>query len=268
MDPMTMMALASTAASVYGSLKGAGDVENVNPSSIGNVSARNNDFFTDKDYLEGQKLLTDTGKGLLKGKPNDYYKPIGEIGSTQFNDLLRMVNRDITTGVNENLAKRGVTRGGIGAAAIGRATGDASTKLRYDDMLRAIKGREFLLGTGLDTIQSTRNAGLTYGGQKNEYNLNKEKLALMREKIAAEQDASNAGMLGNLFGSVGGFAGNLLGYSAANKAGSSSGGNFLSDISDSGFSSIDNPDYNLGSNDISFGGKSYNSLNFDDYTLN
>ena len=188
-------------------------------------------WYEDEYYKPTQDYLFPYGKGLLEGDIPEYFRPIGERGGREFEDMLGMVKRDISRGIDEDLVRRNVSRGGVGTQVKGQAFADASTKARYDDFLRAMRGREMFLGTGLKTVSGVRGAGLQYQGQRNTFNINRAKLQMADEHFQKKMDyqkkqASDrawGSMLSSGLGALGTVAGMFLpGFGAA--AGATSGG--------------------------------------------
>lgn len=130
------------------------------------------DWYEDPYYKKTQDKLYGYGSELLEGKPNDYYKPIGEIGGSEFEAMLAMKNRDIESAVSEDAAKRGMGRSGATSNAIARAVGDSTTQLRWSDFLRAMAGRQTFLQTGNEMVSGVRAAGLQNQSMRNQFNLN------------------------------------------------------------------------------------------------
>jgi len=124
-------------------------------------------------YTKPQKRLYDYSSEMLEGNIPDYYKSIGSYGGSEMEAMLNMINRDVSKGVTEDVARRNVGSGGAGMSAIAKATADAGTQLRWQDYMRAMEGKKYLLGTGLETMSGVRNAGLSEQGQQNQFNLNK-----------------------------------------------------------------------------------------------
>ena len=201
-------------------------------------------FYEDPLYRPTQDRLSSFSAGLMEGKVPDYYKDIGEAGGAPFEDVLRMTTRDISRGVGESLAKSRTSRGGLGASVIADKVGDATTKLRWADMLRALEGKQFLLGLGTRTQEGVRSSALQFGGQKNQFNLNTATMELnmaQAEQARADQKkAQKSAMWSQILSGAIGAGSNLLGmgmYSKAIGAGASllgggGGGGGISQIKD------------------------------------
>jgi hypothetical protein len=178
-------------------------------------------FYTDPLYSAGQSQLYDFGSNLLSGDIPSYYKAIGETGSKEFEDMLALTTRDTTKAVNENLVRRGISRGGLGASISAKTTADTSTKLRWQDYARALQGKQYLMSAGLNTIGNVTSNALSYGGQKNQYNLSSAELALGVQKANQEAAAKRNAMWSQIATSAigliasGGLSGILSGLGAA-----------------------------------------------------
>jgi len=162
------------------------------------------DYTEDKYYESSQAPLQKTGLSLLQGKPNDYFKPIGEYGGQEFENVLGLLKRDVSKGVDEDLVRRGVGRGGIGATAKARAIGDISTKTRYADYERALSGRQNLLTTGADILGGVRSGALNREGIRNPFEISRTGLDMDRAKgLDAHQAAQDKKMSDLIGGAVG-----------------------------------------------------------------
>lgn len=143
------------------------------------------EFYTDPYFSTSQATLLPFYSDILKGDIPEFYRPLTEYGGRELEDILGLLKRDVSTSVYEDLARRKV-RGVRGADIISRAMGDISTKTRWSDYMRALEGRQFLLGLGTKGLEGVRSAGLEYGGQKNIFDL---KTYEMEEAKKAEEAA-------------------------------------------------------------------------------
>ena len=164
------------------------------------------DYQEDKYYESSQAPLQKTGLSLLEGKPNDYFKPIGEYGGQEFENVLGLLKRDVSTGVNEDLVRRGVGRGGIGATAQARAIGDISTKTRYADYERAMAGRQNLLNTGADILGGVRSGALNREGIRNPFELQRTGLDMQKAGALDAFQTAKDNKLSDLIGGAIGLA--------------------------------------------------------------
>ena len=167
-------------------------------------------YYTSPYYSDSQETLSGLGTDILSGQIPDYYSPIGQTGSTEFEDMLNMSIRDTQQGVTENAARMGF-RGGRGSEMVSKAIGDISTKARYDDYLRSLQGKESLLNTGVGITEGVRGAGLTEAGQQNAFNLDKYKFEYQSEQdvLNRQQEEDNAWM--EMLTAGIGVAGNVVG---------------------------------------------------------
>jgi len=151
-------------------------------------------FYKDPLYQKTQDILFPFGSDLLAGKPNDYYKPIGESGGAEFEKMLALTTRDMSKAVSENLVRRGISRSGLGANVVAKTAADVSTKLRWEDYSRALAGKEFLMNSGLNTLSTVQGGALNITGQKNDYNFRKANLDFQIQQINAKAAAERNAM--------------------------------------------------------------------------
>ena len=183
------------------------------------------DYTEDKYYESAQSPLFKTGLGLLEGKPSPYYAPIGEMGGSQFEGMLGLLKRDVSKGIDEDLIRRGIGRGGIGATAKAKAIGDISTQMRYSDYERALQGRGNLLETGANIMSGVRGGALSREGMRNPFELQRTGLDMQKagalDEFQAAQDAKMSGLIKGAIGlaapfalpAIGGALGGLFGKS-------------------------------------------------------
>jgi hypothetical protein len=147
-------------------------------------------------YKESQDVLSGLGKNILSGNVPEYFRGIGEAGGIDFQNMLNLTNRDVARGVNEDIVRRGVSRGGVGTSAIAKAISDSSIKARFEDYSRSMEGRKALLGAGIDIMGGTRSAGLTETNMQNLFGLDTAKMGIgIRETgLAALGDTRSAAL--------------------------------------------------------------------------
>lgn len=160
------------------------------------------EYYTDPDYRETQDYLKKFGMGILDGNINDYYKPIGEMGGSQFESMLGLTTRDIHKNALEAGAKSGRARGGSLQASTAGAIADAAVKARYSDYGRALEGRRSLLNTGLDVTTGVRSAGQLEGARRNDFNWKDYDAKLTernyQEQLRKERDEALGKMIGTI----------------------------------------------------------------------
>ncbi len=149
-------------------------------------------------YQSSQDILFPFASDLLKGIVPDYYKAIGETGSSEFENMLGLVNRDTSKAVNENLAKRGISRGGLGASIAAKSAADVNTKLRWSDFERALTGKQSLLNLGVNTMSGVRDSALNITGMKNNFNLSNFDNSFKKAETLDTQQAQTDAMWGEL----------------------------------------------------------------------
>ncbi len=168
------------------------------------------EHYEDADYRETQDYLKGYGMDIMGGNIPEYYKPIGETGSRQFEGMLDMTKRDITQSTSEAMAKGGRARGGQLAASTAGAVGDASTKLRYDDYNRAMSGKLALLGIGTNVVGGVRDAGQRYGEGVNKFNWNQYNAMTGQYMQGRDEDRESDENQGAMWGSIGSIATNVV----------------------------------------------------------
>ena len=165
-------------------------------------------FYEDADFRTGQDYMMGMGTDIMRGDIPEYYRPIGETNSPQFEAMLGKSNRDVMQSTSEALAKGGRARGGQLAASTAGAVADNSINARYDDYERAMSGRIGLLGVGSGMVGGARDAGLKQQGNVNEYNWKQydEKMGwyMYDEGLQREEDDAK----GKMYGSIGSMAEN------------------------------------------------------------
>lgn len=181
------------------------------------------DFYEDPLFQTTQQDLYGRGKDILSGNLPDYYKILGESNSPEFQDVLRMSSRDIQTSALEAAAKTG-TRGGAVASAVSRATGDMTSRLRYNDLLSTLMNKKYLFGAGLDTLGGVRTNALNFGGQKNQFNLGRYGLEMDQLKMEQAQEMAEDDMWAQIIAGGLGAAGTIAGAMIGGPAGAAVGG--------------------------------------------
>lgn len=160
-------------------------------------------YYTDPFYTSSQEYLDKFGTDMMGGNIPDYYKAIGESGSPEFENILRMAVRNTQRAGTEDAARRGV-RGGAATSAISKSVADLTGGLRYQDYMNAISGKKFLLGTGVGVKEGVRNAAAGTMGARNTFNQNQYQYQYA--DYANDQQA-----LSDLIGGVVGMGTNIYG---------------------------------------------------------
>lgn len=180
-------------------------------------------------YLDVQRMFKETGTDLFAGDMEaipEYLKPVGEIGGKTFENYLGAVKGDISKSVGENLARRGVTGGGA-SEAIARAMGNLTPKLRYQDLLKGIQGRQWLFGQGSNLLSSVKASEEGQRREADSFNLQRAQQEMQMEQLRYQmeqqqmQNTIDAAIAGGQ--AVGGIAGSLgsAGAGSANVGASS-----------------------------------------------
>lgn len=177
---------------------------------LGNIETEGG-FKEDAYYRKSQNILYPFGTNILEGKLPDFYSSLGKTGGTEFENMLALINRDTAKAVNENLVRRNISRGGVGLSTIAKATADTGIKLRWTDFLRAQGEKQWLMGTGLETIGGVRSAALNQQGQTNQWTLSQKELDMKQAAIDAEEETNKnslwQGILSSAIGAIGGIYG-------------------------------------------------------------
>ena len=170
------------------------------------------DWYSDPNFTGSQDFLSQYSKDLLTSGPNAYYSPIGEYGTSQFQDYLKQTNASTMAGMDESLARTGRSRGGQAGQMAAQALGDRNANLAWQDYLRAMKGREMFFNTGLGVQQDVRNAGFNNQSAKNDFNVNGSIFNLEKAKYGDQYDANQSAGVGKFLGTlVGGAIGFMAG---------------------------------------------------------
>jgi hypothetical protein len=161
----------------------------------------------DPNFTESQANLKQLGDGLLKGEVPDYYKSIGEMGGSEFENALAMTNRDISQSAAEAAASNGRARGGYLPAVTAGSIADNAMKMRYADYERALAGKKGLLDLGVNVEQGVRAAGFDNMTGENNFNSMKTQAQIGLEyRKAADQAAVGIGTIGAVSSAVAGGA--------------------------------------------------------------
>lgn len=184
-------------------------------------------FQEDPYYKKTQKDLYKFGSEGLKGQFDPYYAGIGEGGGEALEDIISMGRRDITKAVTEDVARRRIGSGGRATSAIAKATADMSTKLRWQDFMRKMQGRESLLQTSLGTLSGVRGAGQTQQAQKSQFEQWRTGLEFdvtaQNQKEEAQEKARKAGLWGKILSGGLAVAGTVAGGMVAGQGGAVTG---------------------------------------------
>jgi len=158
-------------------------------------------FYEDPLYQKEQDYLDLFGTNMLKGELPDFYSSLGKTNSPEFQDLLKMTNRDTINSVNENLVRRGISRSGVGLSTVAKQVADTGTTLRWQDYLKASTEKGNLLNTGLNTLSGVRTAAQNQQAQKNQYAAAKAGMSIQIQQMENQQDAANEEALSSVIGS-------------------------------------------------------------------
>lgn len=179
-------------------------------------------FYEDPMFQIGQKDLYGFGTDFMAGRIPEYYRSIGEAGGPEFNEMLRLNTEDITRAGYESAARMG-TKGGATQSNILKSIRSMAVPLRWADFTRSLQGRQGFLDTGVNAITGVRNAGLQFGGQKNQFNLNEYGLKMDQMKMIEAEKARKDAMWSEIISGALGAAGTIGGVMLAGPAGASVG---------------------------------------------
>jgi len=112
-------------------------------------------------------------------------------------DVLAKGKRDISRTVTEDFARRNI-RGPRASNVIAGRVADYSKDLRFSDMLRALEGRQFLLGQGTDALSGVRSGALSQTGLRSQFDLNKAELELKAAGLGMERSAAKGSLWSNI----------------------------------------------------------------------
>lgn len=178
------------------------------------------EYHTDPDYRAAQDRLKGLGFDILDGNIPEYYKPIGESGGAELDNIINMSTRDITGAATESMARSGRARGGALPSTVARSVADNATKLRYADYLRSVEGKQSLLNTGIGVTEGVRSAGQAEGGNVNAFNTGKAQYLDAFDMEIGAQKGKALGQLASIALTAGGF---MVGGPAGGAAGASIG---------------------------------------------
>lgn len=199
------------------------------------------DWFQDPLYQKTQDLSFGIGSDILKGKLPDFYSSLGKTGSTEFQNMLNLVNTKTAQAVNENLVRRNISRSGVGASSVAKATADATTTLSWQDYLKAAGEKANLLNTGLNTMTGVRAGALDITGQKNQFGMQgaelglkadmfNEEMAMKQQQIDDAKKQQKNAMWGQILSSAIGAAGTIGGMMIGGPIGAGIGGSLGSAV--------------------------------------
>ena len=178
-------------------------------------------YYEDPYYKPSQEYLCPYGQAWMEGDISEYYRPIGEWGGPELEDLIRLTTRDITQRGLEAGAKANI-RGPRLSASISKAIADVVPGMRYEDYSRGLEGRKWLFGQGRGITEDVRTAGLTAQEQRNAFNrwLTEMQFEIERagEAKTAAKKARESAMWSQILSSVIGTGANITGMGMLSSA--------------------------------------------------
>lgn len=171
------------------------------------------------DYTETQSYLKELGYDLLEGDIPDYYKPIGETGGPEFEAVVDRGITDISRSIWDDIAAKGISRGGVGTTAIGQSVAPFVQNMRMQDWTRAMNSRAGFFDTGVGITENARTSALNMTNMQNTWNLNRFNSLLGRGQadtnLQATQASNRSSMWGEMASSAMGAAGTYFGMKAS-----------------------------------------------------
>jgi hypothetical protein len=192
------------------------------------------DWFEDPLYQKSQDLSFGMGKDILSGNLPEWMQGLGKTGSPEFQNMLNLVNTKTAQAVAESNVRRNISRSGVGASSIAKATADATTTLSWQDYLKAAGEKQNLLTTGLNTMTGVRAGALDFTGQKNQFGMQGAELSLKadmfnEQQAEAKKQQKNA-MWGQILSSAIGAVGTIGGMMVGGPIGAAVGGSLGSAV--------------------------------------
>lgn len=168
-------------------------------------------FITDPAFARTQGQLEEFGGGILRGQIPEVAAPLVDPFSPQAEAVLSRALGDVSTGVQESLARSGTARSGLAPAIIARQQGRVSEDFRFKGLQQALQGRQNLLGQALGVTGDVARRGLEFGRQENIFNLDRFRLAEQQRTGAEGERQAQIGRVGGLFGQAGSILSGALG---------------------------------------------------------
>jgi hypothetical protein len=162
------------------------------------------EFQEDENFSQLQTFLRGYGQDLLEGRPNDYFGALGQVGGSEFENMLSRTQAGAQRMATEGAARGGRARGGALPSILSKTGADTEANLRFADFQRAMQGRAGLLDVGASMTTGVRDAGLMNQSQVNQFNLGT--YDRLFEKLQAEDEYKrrNRSDIMGAFGRIGG----------------------------------------------------------------
>jgi|GEM_PF-5509928 len=180
-------------------------------------------WYSDPNFDSTQEFLKTYSQDLLTKGPNDYFAPIGEYGTPEFLNFINATNSQTLTGVDEALARAGRGRGGRSGEIAADVLGERNAALAYQDYIRAMKGRQDLLGIGINTQADVRDAAFKNQGAKNDFNVQGSVFDFMKGAYSDAFDDKQFERGWSFLGDIGSTVGGGIGFAAGGPAGAAMG---------------------------------------------
>lgn len=157
------------------------------------------EFITDPAFTRTQRQLEEFGGGVLRGQIPEVAAPLVDPFSPQAEAVLSRALGDVSTGVQESLARSGTARSGLAPAITARAQARLSEDFRFKGLQQALQGRENLLTRALGVTGDVAGRGLQFGEQQNIFNLQRFQLEEAQRLEQEQQRQAGIGGAGELF---------------------------------------------------------------------
>lgn len=186
------------------------------------------EWYSDPKFTGSQDFLDQYSRDLLTKGPNDYYAPIGQYGSDEFLNYINVSANPILEGTRSAAAASGRARGGQLADVTTDKIAKYNLDLVFKDYIRAMEGRQWLMGTGLGVQQDVRNYGFANQTNRNDFKVGGAEFDLKKASYLDNRDDAKSAAIGKMIGAGLGFVatgGNPYGAMAgASMMGGSGGG--------------------------------------------
>lgn len=172
-------------------------------------------YYLNKNFEPSQEYLNTLGQNIVSGNIPDYYSGIGESNSQEFQNYLNNALAKTGATVAEQLSATGNARQGVGADIMARSANDISANYGYQDYLRAMQGKQNLLGLGTGLVSGVADRSLSESGNKNQFNLGvyntQESSNQYAYNAKMTQKAQEDALLSSILSAGIGVAGNVIG---------------------------------------------------------
>jgi len=164
---------------------------------------------TDPIYSDLQGFLQGYGKDMMQGNIPDWFKAIGEPAPQVTGNYITEAMKPYLEASQEDRAARGVGRSPMDANTMA-GLGNMSATLQFQDYLRAMQGREDLLGLGTGITQNTRDTANQNQVNQNLFNQWKWSGDTSNARYEDQNRQARQANQTSVFGTLGSLAGGAL----------------------------------------------------------